>query len=314
MSSPATSSSSPGENPPRPPRGAAARRSLPSPPATERSPSPAAPPPVVIDTRSDRVNSYRVAGRELLKRPLGPDFWRAPADNDIGAKIPARVGVWRDARAEARVLSTAHERAKDRVRVTCELAIPVGETRATVSYELRSDGSLRAAFALRPAGDKLPEIPTVALQGALDPALRAWTWFGRGPEENYSDRAEGTPVGLWSGSVDKLWWPYGRPQETANRTAVRWASFTDADGRGVRIRADDGQLLEIAAWPFLRTDLENLRHPADIPARDLVGLRVAHRVMGVGGENSWGAWPRPDHLIRADREHAFAFVIEPLAP
>ena len=87
---------------------------------------------------------------------------------------------------------------------------------------------------------------------------------------------------------------------------MRWASFTDADGRGVRIRADDGQHLEIAAWPFLRTDLEHLRHPADIPARDLV--------MGVGGENSWGAWPRPDHLIRADREHALAFVIKPLAP
>lgn len=269
---------------------------------------------VVIDTRSGRVSSYRVAGREMLKRPLGPDFWRAPTDNDRGAKLHERLGVWREAGEKARVLETTREAAADRVRVTCELAIPVGETRATVSYELRSDGALRVAFVLRPAGDKLPEIPTIALQGALAPALREWTWFGRGPEENYSDRAEGTLVGLWSGSVDKLWWPYGRPQETANRGAVRWASFTDAEGRGLRIRADDGQHLEIAAWPFLRTDLEGLRHPADIPARDLVGLRVAHRVMGVGGENSWGTWPRPAHLIRADREHAYAFVIEPLAP
>jgi beta-galactosidase len=88
-------------------------------------------------------------------------------------------------------------------------------------------------------------------------------------------------------------------------------TFTDAEGCGVRVCADDEKLLEVAVWPFLSSDLENLKHPADIPFRDLVGIRIAHRNMGVGGENSWGMWPRPGHVVEANQNYQFAFLIEP---
>lgn len=267
---------------------------------------------VVFGKSNARVESYRIGDREMLAKPLVLNFWLPPSDNAIGAKIHERCSAWKEAGPKARAVKFNHRKTSGQVRVSCDLEVPVGETKAVVTYELRSDGSLRVSLDLRPAGAKLPAIPSVSFLGALTGGHDEWSWFGRGPEENYSDRNEGTFVGLWNGNVNRLWWPYGRPQETANRTDVRWSSFADAQGRGVRLRADDGGMLEVAAWPFLSSDLEGLKHPADIPARDLVGLRVAHRNMGVGGETSWGMWPRPDHVLRADKPYSFAFVIEPL--
>ena len=267
---------------------------------------------VTLNQRTGQVISYRVGDRELLAQPLALNFWRPPTDNDVGAKMPDRCGLWRDAGAKATVTQASRTQTTNSLSARYELAIPVGTTTASVVYELRADGTLRVALTVHPVGEKLPPIPSISFLGALKPDLREWTWFGRGPEENYSDRCESTFVGLWNGSVDKLWWPYSRPQETANRTDIRWSTFTDASGGGLRVRRDDGQKLEIAAWPFLASDLENLKHPTDLPQRDLIGLRIAHRNMGVGGETSWGMWPRPGHILEAKHEYAFAFVIEPV--
>jgi beta-galactosidase len=265
---------------------------------------------VVIDQRNGQVRSYKIGGREMLVRPLALNFWRPPTDNEIGAKLPVRCQPWREAGENAKVVKASHQRSLDNVRATYELAVPVGESQATIVYELRADGALRTSLSLRPLGKQLPPIPAVSFSCALTPEYREWTWFGRGPEENYSDRNESTFVGIWNGSVDKLWWPYGRPQETANRTGVRWSSFTNASGKGVRVRTDDEQKLEIAAWPFLSSDLETSKHPADIPSRDLISLRIAHRVVGLGGENSWGLLPRPAHMLESNHTYQFAFVIE----
>jgi beta-galactosidase len=161
------------------------------------------------------------------------------------------------------------------------------------------------------AGDKLPAIPRVGMMCALKPEFKTWTWFGRGPEENYRDRKAGCPVGIWSGDVAKLWFPYVEPQETANRTDIRWSTFADEKKRGVCFRAADGQLLEMGAYPFSQSDLEGPHHPADIPLRDLVTVHIAHALTGVGGENSWGDWPLPQYQLPADREYRFAFSISP---
>lgn len=266
---------------------------------------------VTIDTAKARVTSYQTGGVEQLVRPLELNFWRPPTDNDVGAKMPDKCGVWRDAASRLQVTKVECTRSEGSASARLECAIPVGGTTAVVTYGLRADGGLRVSLELHPSGKKLPPLPSVSFLGTLRNDLREWSWFGHGPEENYSDRHEGTLLGTWRGTVDDLWWPYGRPQETANRTGIRWSRFTDPGGQGLCIRPDDGHFLEIAALPFQPADLENRLHPADVPARDGVSVRIAHRNMGVGGENSWGMWPRPDHILHADKDYRFAFVIEP---
>ncbi len=269
---------------------------------------------VTIDRASGRITSYQLGKREILAQPLALQFWRPPTDNDIGAHMPVKLAVWREAGAGATVTSLSQKTAPDHVRVSLTLKIPAGETTADLAYELKADGALAISLSLKPSGANLPIIPSISFQGALVPEFSDWKWFGRGPEESYSDRKESAFLGVWSGNVKKLWWPYGRPQETANRTGVRWATFTDTRQQGIRIRSLDNQPLEIAAWPFLATDLENRQHPADIPARDLIGLRIAHRNMGVGGEDSWRSFPRPGHTLEANHPYAYSFLIEPVQP
>ena len=270
----------------------------------------------VLDDRTGQLVSYRLGVRELLAAPLHLNLWRPPTDNDRGNGMPKTCAPWRDAGPKSVVTSRTGGNVEGGYRISYEISVPVGETSATLAYLFTADGRVDVSLDLRPKGEKLPAIPRIGLSAALSPELRQWSWFGRGPAENYRDRAEGYPLGIWTGDVAKLWFPYGEPQETANRTGVRWAGFVDSSGAGIRFRAIDGGPLEVGAYPFSQDDLqtEGRRHPADIPLRDFVTVHIAHAQMGVGGEDSWGAWPRPAAMVPANRDYRYTFRIEPVSP
>ncbi len=264
-----------------------------------------------INEKNGQLVSYKVGSREYLREPLQLNFWRPPVDNDRGGSMEEKCAPWREAGALAEVTQLSKNKATDAYELVFDLAVPVGETTAAVTYSFYSDGALGVSLKLEPQGENLPEIPRVGFQCSIAPEFRAWTWFGRGPEENYSDRNAGTFVGLWKADVRKNWFPYARPQETANRTGVHRAAFIDSKKHGLIIRPTDGQPLEIGAYPFLQSDLEGPGHAADIPFRRLITVQIAHRQMGVGGENSWGAWPRPDHVLKAEGTYEYSFVLQP---
>jgi beta-galactosidase len=295
-----------------------------------------------IDESTGQLISLKKGRLEYLKSPLTLNFWRAPVDNDRrfnnnskGKHVTAVCKPWREAGAKARMTQmteqdTGEGESKrmgessigDSYTVSFNYDIPVGETKATVTYTFYGDGALGVHLKMEPLGEDLPQIPRIGFQCAITPQLRGWTWYGHGPEENYTDRNTGTFLGLWKTDVLKAWHPYSQPQGTANRTGVRRAAFT-AGKQGLMIVSTDGQPLEIEAYPFLQSDIEVLgadepeqnqnapRHPADIPLRGLITLSIDHRQMGVGGENSWGAWPRPQHLIEAEGTYEYSFVLKP---
>lgn len=264
-----------------------------------------------FDDKTGRLVSYKLGDREMLAEPLTLNFWRPPTDNDRGNKMPRKCAPWRDAGEKATVTSRKESRDGGATVLAYDLSVPVGETTAQVVYTIHGDGVINVATKLQPKGHDLPVIPRVGMMCSVDSDFLTWTWFGRGPGENYRDRNSGYPVGEWSGSVLTAWYPYVKPGETSNRTDIRWSSFTDEQGKGIAFRATDGQLLEMGAYPFLQSDLEDNLHPTDIPLRDLVTVQIANAQMGVGGENSWGAWPLARAMLPADREYTYAFNIEP---
>ncbi len=290
-----------------------------------------------IDSKTGQLVSYKVGKQEYLLKPMVMNFWRAPVDNDRGAHIPKRCWPWREAGPNAVMKKMTDQDAggsdafsrkmgqsnnKDTYSVSFDYDIPVGETTATVTYEFFGDGALGVTLKIEPKGDNLPELPRLGFQCSIAPELSDWVWYGRGPEENYSDRNTGTFLGLWKTDVRQAWFPYNEPQETSNRTGVRRAAFS-AGKHGLMIMTTDGQPLEIGAYPFLQSDLEVIedndlpkndnapRHPADIPLRGLITVSIDHRQMGVGGEDSWGMWPRPQHRIKAEGTYEYSFVLRP---
>ena len=136
-------------------------------------------------------------------------------------------------------------------------------------------------------------------------------YYGRGPEENHWDRNDGTDVGLYSGTVAEQWTPYIRPQENGNKTDVRWAALTGRDGVGLLVSGEP--LLEVNASHFTPEDLSGgVRHDYQLTPRDAVVLRVNHRQMGVGGDNSWGAHTHDEYKLFANRNYAYTYRLRPL--
>ena len=51
--------------------------------------------------------------------------------------------------------------------------------------------------------------------------------------------------------------------------------------------------------------------PLDIGESDFVEIHIDHKMMGVGGDNSWGAKQHKKYLYFADKEYKFSFSIIP---
>ena len=256
------------------------------------------------------LESYRFHGHELLARPLGLNFWRPPTDNDRGNNMASRLGVWKSAGPDATV-TTARVSTNGSVLVQYDLAVPAGATTAALSYRVYEDGVIAVTNRVSPAAGQ-PDLPRLGMQCEMPAGFDHWTWVGKGPHETYEDRAAGAPVGRHEGRVDNLFHRYSEPQESGNRTGVRWAAFSNPDGVGLRFRAPPGAPLQVGAYPYAMADLEGAAHFCDIAPADGVTISVDHRQMGLGGINSWGAQPLDPYLIHAGQIYQYAFRIEPL--
>jgi hypothetical protein len=124
-----------------------------------------------------------------------------------------------------------------------------------------------------------------------------FTWYGRGPHENYVDRNVGAPVGVYSGPVDEQYVPYTMPQENGNKTDVRWVSLTDDDGFG--LLAVGLPLLEVSAHHFTTEDLTNARHTFELKRRDDITLNLDYKQSGLGSA-SCGPETLPKYQIQPE--------------
>jgi beta-galactosidase len=273
---------------------------------------------IAISAESGSIDSYNVAGRELLTAPLEPNFWRAPTDNDRGNEMPQRQGVWQLASLHRTTTSVKGEQvAPNVVRVVAASKLAAGSATQTYAYTIFGDGSVEIDSTLNSGDTPLPDLPRVGMQMRVIGSLRNVQWYGRGPQENYWDRNLGAAVGLYKDNVDHLWFPYVEPQETGNRTDTRWVSFTDDQGFG--LKATGMPLLNFSAWPFRMSELEheklpvNLghKHSAEIVPSDDVTINLDYRQMGVGGDDSWGAPVHKEFSVPA-ANYEYKFLLEPV--
>jgi beta-galactosidase len=259
--------------------------------------------------QSGALEAYEADGRQLLAGALGPNFWRAPTDNDRGNGMPERLRVWRDAGARRTVNGvTAEQTAPQVARVTALATLPAGAAKYRNTYTVFGDGSIEVESALTPTGE-LPLLPRFGVQLRVPGEFGAVEWYGRGPQENYWDRNSGAAVGRYAMTVDELFFPYIEPQESGNRTDVRWVAFTNRAGSG--LRAVGLPLLYFSAWHFPLEELERRKHPSEIIRADDITVNLDYRQMGVGGDDSWGAWPHKEYRLPA-QPYQYKFRLEPV--
>lgn len=264
---------------------------------------------VTVGKASGAIESLEFKGTELIAGPLVPNFWRVPIDNDDGNQMVRRLGVWKNAGPGRTVESITAEQIRPQlVRITAQAKLPVGDdTKYTTIYDVYGSGDIVVEAGMEPAG-KLPELPRFGMQMALPGAYCTVTYFGRGPEENYWDRNSGSGLIRCSGPVEDMIHVYTRPQESGNRTDVRWLTLTDNNGAG--LMAVGMPLLSVSAWPYSMDDLEQAKHIHELPRRDFVTLNLDWRQMGVGGDDSWGALPHDEYRLPA-KPYSYRFRLKP---
>ncbi|WP_243866619.1 glycoside hydrolase family 2 TIM barrel-domain containing protein [Actinophytocola oryzae] len=268
---------------------------------------------VVVAKTTGTITSYVVGGTPLVKSGPVPNFWRAPTDNDRGNGQPSRNGTWRYAGADRLVTDVTVHTDSDRaavVTVTGTLPTTVPST-YTTTYTIFGNAEIRVDNTLHPGSPTLPYIPEVGTILLLPGELDIVEYYGRGPEENYWDRNTGSHVGRYTSTVARQWTDYIRPQENGNRTDVRWLALTDRHGSG--LLATGEPLLETNASHLTPEDLSvGARHDYQLTPRAEVVLRLNHRQMGVGGDDSWGAQTHDEYKLFPDRDYRYTYRLRPL--
>lgn len=269
-----------------------------------------------VDKASGNLTSWTYRGLELLRDGPQPDFWRVPTDNDLGNKMPERLGLWRRVGSERSVASVRVRRlAADLVEISTASVLKAGDSPYTLRYAVRADGELRVEASFLPGRADLPELPRFGLRLVLPAAFDTLTWFGRGPHESYWDRKTSAAVGLYSHNVMEAYPSYVRPQEFGNRSDVRWVSLTNREGVG--LLALGLPTLETKASRFLPEHYDtgrgpDQRHLNDMQICDCVVWNIDYRQMGVGGDTSWGAKVHPEYTLPA-QPYAYTFRLRPFA-
>ncbi|MFJ5260440.1 glycoside hydrolase family 2 TIM barrel-domain containing protein [Streptomyces sp. NPDC088387] len=268
---------------------------------------------VTVDRKTGTITSYEASGSRLITSGPAPNFWRAPTDNDRGNGQHTRNQTWRDAGTRRQVTDVGVRVLRDRaVEIKVSGTLPT-TTRSsyTTTYTVFGNGEIKVDNTLHPGAASLPYIPEIGTLLILPGRLENLHYYGRGPEENYWDRHDGTDVGRHSGTVSGQWTTYSRPQENGNRTDVRWFALTGRDGTGLLVSGEP--LIEVNASHFTPEDLSaGARHTYQLTPRDEVVLRIAHRQMGLGGDTSWGAHTHNEYKLFADRDYAYTYRLRPL--
>ncbi len=158
-----------------------------------------------------------------------------------------------------------------------------GSISSAYTYTVDLDGSIDLQVALVPQG-VLPDLPRLGIVFSLASEFNRFTWYGRGFDDNYPDRKDATPVGLWSGKVNEMYTHYPRPQDSGNHEEIRYLLLANARGKGIRIDAVDA-LFSASALHYTAQDIELASHDCFLKERPEVILSLDAAVMGLGNSS-----------------------------
>ena len=278
----------------------------------------------VFDAAKGALVSYTLGGKQMVESPLQPCFARAATENDLGAGHDRRMAHWRN--AEFNVTEFAVEAADSCYRVAVEFAPIKDFAYVRMTYNIYADGVIEAVEEFKDAGNlengKL--INRIGMEFAMPGEYSTFEFFGLGPFENYCDRSSSALMGHYVQRVeDQYHYGYARPQESGTKTQLKWMKVVDDNGAGLEISSD--VKFSASALPFHWKELDvrmlgnNQAHSLELKNKAYENQRSLGKTwvnfdlvqMGLGCINSWGAWPRMEHLV-IPQEYSFRFVIRPV--
>ncbi len=269
---------------------------------------------VEISKSTGYISSYKIAGKELISESLKPNFWRATTDNDFGNRMQENSKALKNAGKNAKLKDISMTKGDGAYIVKATLSLEGVNANYDLTYTISSGAKIKVDVNYEALDEKAPELPRFGMVMALPKAVQNFSYFGRGPWENYSDRNTSSFIGHYSSDVEEQYFAYIRPQENGNKTDVRWVKLVDNDFTGIKIIGE--QPLSVSALPFSTEDIDpgmskNQKHTTDVKFSDKVYLSIDLAQRGVGGDNSWGALPHKQYRL-LDKKYQYSYFILPI--
>ena len=226
--------------------------------------------------------------------------------------MPERLGVWRTAHINTKIGSLEIGQETDAgVPIMVSYILTDINVPYTVDYLVRPDGSIRVEAAIDKAGRDLPEMPRFGMRMSVPGEYSHLEYYGRGPEENYSDRNTAAFLGIWKAEVSDLKMPYIRPQEYGYHTDTRWVKLSNRQGNSIVVEGN--QPLSFSALSIRTEALDpgltkKQQHPTGLRYEKDITLHIDLAQRGLGGDNSWGAYPHEQYLLKADK-YSYSYII-----
>ena len=269
---------------------------------------------LTIGKWSGWIDYLDVDGKPMLcdHQSIVPEFWRAPTDNDYGAGLQHRLGVWKNPQMKLKECKV------DGNTVTSTFDMPSVKATLVMTYTLTAEGEVIVREQLKADKDaKVAPMFRYGMQLQMPKEFDAIKYYGRGPVENYCDRNSSEFIGFYENKVADEYYSYVRPQESGNHTDIRWFRVVNAEGNGLEFYSNAP--MEASALNFLTEDLDDGvtkdkvigRHSGDLIERPLTQVHIQQRQMGLGCVNSWGAWPRAEYQMPY-KDYDFTFAIRPI--
>ena len=233
-------------------------------------------------------------GKEMLAHsddfPVQPvtQVFRAPTDNDksFGNWLAKDWKLHTMDNPRINLESFNHEERADGaiiVRIRTTNLYKEGRVTTTSVYTISSDGTIDLKTTFLPQG-VLPELPRLGLAFCLSPACNTFTWYGRGPQDNYPDRKTSAAIGLWKRTVAEQYVHYPRPQDSGNKEEVQFLTLTDKHNKGIRVDAVEN-VFSASALHYTAQDLYKETHDCDLKPRPEVILSMDAAVLGLGNSS-----------------------------
>lgn len=266
------------------------------------------------------IDYLDVDGKPMLEEgyAITPDFWRAPTDNDYGAGTQRKLHAWKNPEMKMKSFKVVENEGKAEKGVEVVYDMPSVEATLTMTYTLTPAGELvvNEAMTVNKDAKHKPELMRYGMQLVMPKAYNMLTYYGKGPGENYIDRNNGDRLGVYDAKVADQYWGYVCPQESGNKTEVRYWQVKDENGKGLEFYSFAP--MECSTLNYLASDLDDgwdknahQSHSGDLTPRDFSVVKLAARQRGLACVNSWGAIPLEQYRMPY-QDYSFTYVIRPL--
>ncbi len=270
-----------------------------------------------IDRSTGLISEYAYNGKSLLGEggTLKPNFWRAPTDNDMGAGLQKKFKAWKNPQMNLKNIDVKKDKKTNSVTILTSFDMPEVQGQMDITYVVFANtGAVKVTEDFKATeGAKVSDMFRFGMLMQMPYTMEKSNYYGRGPIENYSDRKDCMRIGVYTDDADNQYFPYIRPQESGTKSDIRWWKQTDVTGLGLQVKS---------CTPFyasaIHFDTEELddgddkeqRHSFDLKKSKFTNLFLDSAHMGVGGENSWGAWPLEKYRVHYGNK-TFTFTLIP---